>query len=80
MNQVELIFDGWTRRYIGSKGVILRRNPEHIERCIRAIRNRHEDEVEIRIEEQKNDELQSISGRGRVIPLEVGKQKRKDNR
>jgi hypothetical protein len=50
--RVDIIFsDGFSRRYIGPKGVLLRRNPEHIERTISAIRQRFDNETEITIEE-----------------------------
>lgn len=60
MVAVEFIHDGWIRRSVGAKGVILRRNPEHVERCVRAIRNRYEDEVEITYEQKS-----------KVVPLQL---------
>lgn len=73
---VELSFDGWTRKYIGSRGVILRKNPDHIRLCITAIQLRRENEIEIRYEEQEI-EIHNLRGSGRVIPLETKSTQRK---
>ena len=48
-----ILHDGWTREYRG-RGVILRTNPEHIQRVRMAIRNRYDLETEITITEADN--------------------------
>ncbi|MFL6728084.1 MAG: hypothetical protein ACJ8FS_16455 [Sphingomicrobium sp.] len=48
---VEIVWDGWTCRHIGSKGVLLRRNIEHIARCREAVIRRYDRETEVRFEQ-----------------------------
>jgi hypothetical protein len=74
---VEPVIDGWTSRYVGSKGVTLRTNPEHINRCVRAIINRFDQETEITIEET-SCETQNLPRSSRVVSLEASRAKRKD--
>jgi len=57
MVAVELAIDGWTRRHVGPKGVLLRRNPDHIHRCIEAIHRRYERDSGMRIEPNVEDML-----------------------
>lgn len=55
MVAVEIVCDGWTRRHIGD--VLLRRNPDHIQRVLDAIRRRHDNEVELRYSAAMSDVL-----------------------
>lgn len=50
LHAVDIIHDGWTRRHVGPKGVLLRRNPEHIQRVLRAIEQRVERESSFRVD------------------------------
>ena len=54
---VEIEFDGWTRRYVGPKGILLRRNPEHIQRAIDAIHRRYERDSDMRLDANMKDML-----------------------
>jgi len=47
----QLIIDGWKHRYVN--GILFRSNPDHIQRCITAIRQRHEAGDSFRVEEPK---------------------------
>ncbi len=50
MHSMEIICDGWSRRHVGAKGIIVRKNHEHIYRAIEAIRRRYDREVEVSFE------------------------------
>lgn len=73
----EVIYsDGFTSRHVG-RGIVLRKNPEHIARCIAAIHNRWDNEATITIKEQDH-EVQDLSGSGRVVSLEARSKQRKN--
>lgn len=57
LHAAEIKDDGWTRRHVGPKGVLLRRNPEHIQRVLRAIEQRVERDVSYKIDPLTMKEL-----------------------
>lgn len=52
------IEDGWTRRHVGAKGILLRRNPAHIHRVLEAIHRRYERDSDMRLDTNLKELMQ----------------------